>query len=161
MEQVEPVRLDSVPHRLSRRRGAMVLTRKQIGVAVVGSGRIGTHRARLAAQHPGVRYLAVSDVEAARARSLGERVGADLSSASNEEVIARPEVDVVIVSTPEPAHVAPVLHAIELGKPVLVEKPIAMTLEDADRIIGAAETKGVEVRVGYIMRYKRQYFLGK
>ena len=139
----------------------MVLTRKQIGVAVVGSGRIGTHRARLAAQHPGVRYLAVSDADVARARSLGERVGADLASASNEEVIARPEVDAVIVSTPEPAHVAPVLQAIGLGKPILVEKPIAMTLEDADRVISAAEAKGVEVRVGYIMRYKRQYFLGK
>ncbi|MEK6709806.1 MAG: Gfo/Idh/MocA family oxidoreductase [Nitrospinota bacterium] len=139
----------------------MPLTRRQIWVAVVGSGRIGTHRARLAAQHPGVRYLAVSDADPERARRLGERVGADLASGSNEEVIGRPEVDAVIVSTSEFAHVAPVLHAVELGKPVLVEKPIAMSLEDADRILAAAGRRGVEVRVGYIMRYKRQYFLGK
>ena len=88
-------------------------------------------------------------------------MGAQVASGSNEEVISHPDVGAVIVSTSEFAHVEPVLQAIELGKPVLVEKPIAMTLEDADRLLAAAEKYNTDLRVGYIMRYKRRYFLGK
>ncbi len=139
----------------------MRFDRKELGIAVVGAGRIGTHRSRLAAQHPAVRFLAVSDVDADRARALGERVGAQVVSGSNEEIISHPDVNAVVVSTSEFAHVEPVLQALELGKPVLVEKPIAMSLEDADRIMASAEKNKVDLRVGYIMRYKRRYFLGK
>jgi len=135
--------------------------RNELGVAVVGAGRIGTHRSRLAAQHPAVRFLAISDAEPERAKALGERVGAQVASGSNEEVISHPDVGAVIVSTSEFAHVEPVLQALELGKPVLVEKPIAMTLEDADRLLTTAEKYETDLRVGYIMRYKRRYFLGK
>ena len=59
-----------------------------------------------------------------------------------------------------PYHAA-VLAAIELGKPVLVEKPIALTTADADRIIAASQKAGVEVRVGYSRRYKDRYLLAK
>src|SRR3984885_9188682 len=92
---------------------------KELGIAVVGSGRIGTVRARLAAKHPAVRFLAVSDRDPDRARLLAEQAGADFPSADNDDVIARPEVTAVIVSTPEGEHVAPVCKALELGKPVL------------------------------------------
>jgi len=51
-----------------------------IGIAVVGSGRIGTLRARLAAKHPAVRFLAVSDRDPERARALAEAAGADFHS---------------------------------------------------------------------------------
>ena len=67
----------------------------------------------------------------------------------------------MIVSTSEGEHLEPVLAAIELGKPVLVEKPIALSVPDADRIIAAAEKAGVEVRVGYSRRYKDRYLLAK
>ncbi|MBT3350159.1 MAG: Gfo/Idh/MocA family oxidoreductase [Nitrospinaceae bacterium] len=139
----------------------MRFDRKELGVAVIGAGRIGTHRSRLAVQHPAVRFLAISDLEPERAEALGNRVGAQVTSGSNEEVIAHPDVNAVIVSTSEFAHVEPILQALELGKPVLVEKPIAMSLEDADRVLSAMEKNKGDLRVGYIMRYKRQYFLGK
>jgi predicted dehydrogenase len=107
---------------------------KELGIAVVGSGRIGTLRARLAAkQHPAVRFLAVSDKEAAQAKALADLTGADLYSADNNDVIARPEVTAVFVSTPEGEHAAPVCKALELGKPVLVEKPLALSLNDGNR----------------------------
>ena len=78
----------------------------QIGLAVVGSGRIGTLRARLAAKHPAVNFLAVSDIDPANAKKLAEKTGADFYSGSNDEIIARPEVTAVIVSTPEGEHAA-------------------------------------------------------
>ncbi len=116
-----------------------IIERKQLGLAIVGSGRIGTLRARLAAGHPAVRFIAVSDQDPAKARDLAQKVGAQFHSADNDEVIGRPEVNAVVVSTSEGEHMAPLLKAIELGKPVLVEKPIALTLADADRVIQAAE----------------------
>jgi predicted dehydrogenase len=95
------------------------------------------------------------------ANKLAQQVGAQFCSTDNREVIARPEVSAVIVSTSEGEHLEPVLQAIALGKPVLVEKPIALRVPDADRIIAAAEKAGVEVRVGYSRRYKDRYLLAK
>ncbi|MDP1717031.1 MAG: Gfo/Idh/MocA family oxidoreductase, partial [Burkholderiales bacterium] len=76
------------------------MQRRELGIAVIGSGRIGTLRARLAAKHPSVGFLAISDLDPARARALAEQTDADFHSGDNFEVIARPEVTAVIVSTP-------------------------------------------------------------
>ena len=100
------------------------MQRKQLGIAVVGSGRIGTLRARLAAKHPAVGFLAISDLDPARARALAEQTGADFYSGDNNEVISRSEVNAVFVSTPEGEHSAPVRKALELGKPVLDRKSV-------------------------------------
>ena len=137
------------------------MQRKELGVAVVGSGRIGALRARLTAMHPAVRFLAVSDLDPARARALAEQTGADFHSGDNEEIIARPEVNAVFVSTPEGEHCAPVRKALELGKPVLVEKPLALTLKDADAMLAMLEQTGGELRVGYSRRYKECYLRAK
>ena len=133
----------------------------EIGLAVVGSGRIGTLRARLAARHPAVNFLAVSDLDPANAKKLAEKAGADFYSGSNDEIIARPEVTAVIVSTPEGEHAAPVRKALALGKPVLVEKPIAMTLADADAILAELNQSGGDLHVGYSRRYKECFLRAK
>ena len=132
-----------------------------IGLAVIGSGRIGTLRARLAAAHPAVRFIAVSDANPAHARDLAGKVGAQFHTGDNDAAISHPEVNAVIVSTSEGEHVEPMIKAIELGKRVLVEKPLALTLADADRLIGAIEKSGADVRVGYSRRYKDRYLIAK
>ncbi|MBI3043064.1 MAG: Gfo/Idh/MocA family oxidoreductase [Betaproteobacteria bacterium] len=137
------------------------MERKDLGIAVVGAGRIGGLRARLAAEHPAVRYLAISDADPARARALAEKTGAQFHSGDNAAIIARPEVNAVIISSSEGAHVESLVQAIEVGKPVLVEKPIALNLADADRVIRAAERAGTSVRVGYSRRYKERYLIAK
>lgn len=108
-----------------------------------------------------MRYIAVSDQDTVVARELAGKVGAQFHSASNDEVISRPEVNAVIVSTSEGEHVAPLLKAIELGKSVLVEKPLALTLADADRVIAAIGKSDADVRVGYSRRYKDRYLIAK
>jgi len=138
-----------------------VFQHSELGIAVVGAGRIGTRRATIAANHPGVRFLAVSDKEPSRARDLAKKVNAQFYSGDNLEVISRPEVNAVIVSTTEHEHSLPVLQALDLGKPVLVEKPIALTLEDADRMVMASQKTGTDLRVGYTRRFKRRFILGK
>jgi len=139
----------------------MTIKNDYLGVAVIGAGRIGTLRARLAAKHPAVRYVAISDADPARAKALAEQAGAQFSSGDNAEIIAHPEVNAVIVSTPEGAHAAPVCQALELGKPVLVEKPIAMTLKDADAILATLKRTGGNLRIGYSRRYKECFLRAK
>ena len=106
-------------------------------------------------------YIAVSDREAGKARDLAEKVGAQFHSGDNREVISRPEVNAVIVSTSEGEHMDAVLQAVALGKPVLVEKPIALTLADADAMVAAIDKAGANVRVGYSRRYKERYLIAK
>ena len=134
---------------------------RELGIAFVGAGRMGSQRAVIASTHPAVRFLAVADIDPARARTVGEKVNADFTSGDNLEVISRPEVNAVVVSTPEHEHTRAVLQALELGKPVLVEKPIALTLGDARKIVAAVrETQG-DLFVGYTKRYTRSYILAK
>ena len=137
------------------------MKRKELGVAVIGAGRIGSLRARLAARHPAVGFLAVSDLDPQRARALAGQAGADFHSGSNLEVIGRPEVNAVFVSTPEGEHAVPVRRALELGKPVLVEKPIALTLKDADDILATLKATGGMLRVGYSRRFKECFLRAK
>src|SRR6202162_5675112 len=137
------------------------VTTKDLGIAVVGSGRIGTLRARLAAKHPAVRFVAVSDKDPANAKKLAELAGADFHSGDNDEVIARPEVNAVFVSTPEGEHAAPVVRALELGKAVLVEKPLALSLNDAEAIINTLKRTNGTLRVGYSRRFKECFLRAK
>ncbi len=125
-----------------------------VGLGIIGSGRIGTLRARLAAGHPAVNRIAVSDLEPGKRRKARQDRGRPLAGADNLAVIDDPEVTAVIVSTSEGEHLTPMLAALERGKPVLVEKPIALTVREADRVLEALKKFGGKMRVGYSRRYK-------
>jgi predicted dehydrogenase len=133
----------------------------QLGVAVIGCGRIGTLRAQLVRRHPSVNFLALADVDPGRAETLKAKAGADFATGNNYEAIARPEVGAVIVATAEAQHLRPVLDALELGKPVLVEKPIALSLREADEILAALKRTGGRLHVGYSRRFKYRYLRAK
>ena len=134
---------------------------KELGVAVIGSGRIGTLRASMASRHPAIKFLAVADKDKTRADVLAQKTGADLATSDNLEAISHPDVNAVFVSTPEDDHVDAILQAVELGKPIFVEKPLALLNEDADKIIDAAEQAGVELVVGYSRRHDRRWMMTK
>jgi len=134
---------------------------RQFGVAVVGAGHIGSLRAGMAAAHPAVDFLAISDRDKKRAETLGTKTRADLVSGDNNEIIRDERVHAVIVSTSEPEHARPAIEALRLGKPVFVEKPIALTVEDADRMIAASEESGASLHVGYSLRFNRPFLVGK
>ncbi|MBI3127437.1 MAG: Gfo/Idh/MocA family oxidoreductase [Candidatus Tectomicrobia bacterium] len=135
----------------------MALGKERIGIGVIGSGRIGSLRAHLAGGSPRVGFLAVSDIDPARARAVAQQAEAAFHTADNRAVIEHPEVDAVIVSTPEGDHAEAVCLALELGKAVLVEKPIALTLAEADRILAAQAKGGADLFVGYTQRLRRRF----
>ena len=96
------------------------LPARPIGLGIVGAGRIGTLRARLAARHAGVRFMAIADTYPLAAERAAKVSGASLHTGEVARMIDHPGVDAVVVAIPEGEHVAPVLAAIARGKPVLV-----------------------------------------
>jgi predicted dehydrogenase len=132
-----------------------------LGLAIIGSGRIGTLRSTIAAAHSAVRFIAVADKDPGRAKALSDKVGAQFHTSDNLAAMSHPEVNAIIVSTIEMQHTEPVLQALELGKPVLVEKPIAVDLESADRIVAAAAKSKAGLHVGYSRRFKERYLIAK
>jgi predicted dehydrogenase len=115
------------------------------GVAIVGCGRTGAKRA---AALGNARLVACADVDADRARALGAAWSADW-----RDVIARDDVDVVVVSTINSFLAEISIAALEAGKHVLVEKPAARNVAELDRIIEAQKRSGRLVRVGFNHRY--------
>ena len=137
------------------------LQRKEIGLAVIGAGRIGTMRATLAASHAAVRCIGIADINEGAAKTLAEKSGATIVGTDSLEVISNPAINAVVVATGEHQHVEPVLQALQMGRHVLVEKPIALKLEDADRLIAAAAQSSGSLHVGYSRRFKRRYLTVK
>jgi predicted dehydrogenase len=116
------------------------------GFAIVGCGMIARFHARALAEIPGARIVAVADSELPRARKLAEELGlGDNFYGELPPLLARRDVDVVIVATPSGAHMEPAVAAAEAGKHVVVEKPLEVTLERCDRILAACDRKGVKL----------------
>ena len=135
--------------------------KKDLGIAVIGAGHMGFLHASIAAAHPAVKFLAIADLDAARARETGAKVGAQFTSGDVAQVLARPEIDAVIVATTETQHMRPVLQSLEAGKHVLSETPFAYRLDEVDRMVAAAAAARTELHICYEMRFKRQYHLAK
>ena len=134
---------------------------RNLGIAIIGSGRIGRLRALAAQLHPSVEFIACSDIDEANAEKLAREVGADVWSSNNLEIMSHPKVNSIIISTGEDEHAEPMLQAFPLGKPVLVEKPIGLDLGDAGRILDEISRTGAHVKFGYSRRFHRKYLTAK
>jgi myo-inositol 2-dehydrogenase/D-chiro-inositol 1-dehydrogenase len=122
----------------------------EIGVALVGSGRMGSfHGESLARRIPGARLVAAADP----APGAAERLGADRAYTDPAEAFADPAVDAVVIAAPARFHADLVVAAARAGKAVFCEKPMALSLADADRAIDAARAAGVVLQVGFNRRF--------
>jgi myo-inositol 2-dehydrogenase/D-chiro-inositol 1-dehydrogenase len=128
------------------------MTERPIGLGLVGAGRIGTNHAAIAAHHVrGARLVAVADPVETAAKRLATELDADAVDA--DTLLARPDVDAVLITAPARTHADLVVAAAAAGKHVFCEKPMAVTLADADRAIAAAERAGVVLQVGFNRRF--------
>jgi myo-inositol 2-dehydrogenase/D-chiro-inositol 1-dehydrogenase len=125
-----------------------------VGVALIGSGRMGAfHGETVGRRLPGARLVAVADPAPGAAERLAGRLGADRAYADVQQVWDDPEVDAVVIASPARTHAGLVVAAAAAGKGVFCEKPMAVTLEDADRAIDAARAAGVVLQVGFNRRF--------
>jgi predicted dehydrogenase len=124
----------------------------RLPVGVIGVGALGQHHARHLAGLREVRLVGIHDIDPIRAQQVAAELGT-LVFAEMEALLAR--VEAVTVAVPTPVHAEVGLQALELGVPVLMEKPLAATLEEADRLIAAADRRSLQLQVGHIERYNR------
>ncbi|MBL0727362.1 Gfo/Idh/MocA family protein [Piscinibacter sp. HJYY11] len=118
-----------------------------INVAIVGCGRIAKRHAELLTQHvAGMRLVAVCDHHAGRAEAFGARHGVPAFE-SLAEMLAMRGIDLVAVLTPSGEHAEHAIAAMRSGRHVLVEKPMALTLTDADAMLDESERAGVQLFV--------------
>lgn len=127
-------------------------------VGVIGAGIMGTDHATLLHRSvSGATVAAVADVDLDRAEELATTVGAQVF-ASGEELIARGEIDALVVASHDASHAGYTLAAIERGLPVLCEKPLAPTRAECEQIIAAESATGRRlVSVGFMRRFDPSY----
>jgi predicted dehydrogenase len=124
-----------------------------IGIAVIGAGYWGPNLVRNAQATPGLtqRYLCDLDVERAR-RVLGEYSTVAVSG-SLDDVLADPAVHAVAIATPAATHLPVAMAALEAGKHVLVEKPLAANFADGRKLVEAAESRGLTLMLDHTFCY--------
>jgi predicted dehydrogenase len=121
-------------------------------VAIAGTGMVGELHAR-SARLAGAELAGVSASTEQRAADAAERLGARRGYASSEELVRDPEVDVVHICTPNHAHLPLALAALDAGKHVVCEKPVALDGEGGRRLAAAARQADRVVTVPFVYRY--------
>ena len=121
-------------------------------LGLVGLGSMGRNHLRVISNHPDTTLAAIADTDPAALEAATSSSGAR-GYADPLDMIRSAEIDGVVVAAPTTAHPALALAAIERGIPVLVEKPLAATVDDALSIVRAARRKNVSVQVGHVERY--------
>jgi predicted dehydrogenase len=119
------------------------------GFALVGAGLFGERHAQAYSRHPLVDFAAVCDLDESRAKRLAEAYGARRHTTRLDDILADPAITAVSVATPDHAHRAVAVACAEAGKHILVEKPLATTVEDAEAIVAAANRAGVTLMVDF------------
>jgi predicted dehydrogenase len=119
-------------------------------VAAIGVGHLGRHHARIMSSLDGARLVAVADINRERAVSVAAALGARAVFDARDLM---GEVDAVTVAVPTEAHLEVSLPFLERGIPVLIEKPLARSLAEADQLIEAAAASGATLAVGHTERF--------
>lgn len=121
------------------------LPSRPFGFGIVGVGMIADFHAQAIAHTQGGRLVGVATRNPDNARAFAQQHGAAFATTDVAALVARPDVDVICVTTPSGAHLEPALAAVRAGKHVVVEKPIEITTERADELLRAADAANVKV----------------
>jgi predicted dehydrogenase len=117
---------------------------------VIGVGRLGAEHARILQELPDSELVGVHDTDPDRVRSVADRIG---SRCFEDPTPLLQQAEAAVIAVPTGAHPAVARRALEAGCHALVEKPLAPTLEEADRLIELAEERGVVLGVGHVERF--------
>ena len=136
---------------------AAAVVGEEIGLGVVGLGMGSLAFAAHAMPQSTMRVRAVCDTDASRLESVASQYGVPFSTPSLDALLARDDVDVVAIYTPDPLHVDHVLAALEAGKHVICTKPMVTRLSDAVRVLAAVRRTGLQFLVGQTCRFNPSY----
>ncbi|MGQ9631222.1 MAG: Gfo/Idh/MocA family protein [bacterium] len=129
---------------------------RSVNVGVIGLGLMGGLHSRIYAESPLANLVAVADSDEARlsqaARDLRVKGYEDFS-----ELLSREDIEAVSICTPDQLHLGPTVAAARAGKHILLEKPLATTVEDARKIVEVCRENGVKLMIGYVLRFDPRF----
>ncbi|MDP3195329.1 Gfo/Idh/MocA family oxidoreductase [Tabrizicola sp.] len=130
-----------------------------IRIAVIGAGLMGGDHARIFAEDlPGASLQVVCDASETRARAVADAYGAADVASDASAVIARADVDAVVIASPDFTHAPLSLAAIAAGKPVLCEKPLSQSSVECVQVMDAEQAAGRRfIQLGFMRRYDQSY----
>ncbi len=121
-----------------------------LNVGVIGVGYLGQHHARIFSELDDVRMFAVADTDGNRAGEIAAKYGCKAYTDYHELLN---EVDAVSIVTPTTFHYSVAMDCIRAGKDILIEKPITVTIEEADRLIAASDEAGTLIQIGHLEQF--------
>jgi len=124
----------------------------RLPVGVIGVGALGRHHARHLAASGNATLVGVHDIDAVQGRAVAQDCGTRFFPDAEALLAA---VEAVTVAVPTPAHAEVGLRALARGRAVLMEKPLAASLAEADALVAASARRGVPLQVGHVERYNR------
>jgi predicted dehydrogenase len=132
---------------------------RRLRIGVVGAGLVAqvVHLPRLAELDARFEVVGLAEPDEDVRRRVAARFGIGLACADHRELIARGGAAALLVCSPDPTHAGIVLDALAARLHVLVEKPLCLTTDDADRIVAARDRAGTVVQVGYMKRFDPAY----
>ena len=123
-------------------------------IGVIGVGSMGKHHARILSTLPGAKLFAVSDINEQVAREVAARYGVE-AYPNYQDLL--PVVDAVSIVSPTATHYEVAIDCLNANKPILVEKPLAKTSEQAKKMVALAKEKNLVLAVGLIERFNPAY----
>ena len=128
---------------------------KAVQIGVIGCGRAAQLHLRALARIPEAKVTALADADTGRLSAAGVKWGVAQRYPDYRALIADPLVEVILIAVPTPAHCDVFLAAARAGKHIYIEKPLAMDMNDADRMLAAAEKSAGRVVMGFNLRSHR------
>jgi myo-inositol 2-dehydrogenase/D-chiro-inositol 1-dehydrogenase len=138
-----------------------MINKETIGVAFLGVGRMGETHLRNLAAISGVRVIAVADLVAERAERGRVITGAELALTDSLKAIQHPSVDAVVIVTTTDTHAQLIEQAVNAGKAVWSEKPIALNLSETQRVVQLVRERQIPVQIGFMRRFDPGYARAK
>lgn len=129
----------------------------RLKIGIIGAGIMGQWHARAYQLHPQCELVAVSDLDRNRAQAFATQFNIPHVFDSHQEMLTGADLDLVSVCTPDFAHAGPVIDAANAGKHILIEKPLAVTVEDAQAIVAAVRQNRVKAMVQFSHRWVPAY----
>jgi predicted dehydrogenase len=125
----------------------------KVGFGIIGAGIWGSVHAKVYAKDPRVKLISICDVDEEKARKLVEKSGAENYCTDFNDLVKRPDIVGISIATPDFTHFQPAIAAINAGKHLLIEKPMATRVEEAARILEEAKKAKIKLMVDFHNRW--------
>ncbi|WP_407315400.1 Gfo/Idh/MocA family oxidoreductase [Pseudomonas sp. nanlin1] len=131
---------------------------KTLRLGLIGAGRMGSFHGQTAARHiPGACLAAIADPTPGQVARLAAELGVERVYSDPLQLLDDPDIDGVLIAAPARSHAELVISAARAGKSVFCEKPMAITLDEADRAIAAAADAQVTLQIGFNRRFAKSF----